>query len=83
MKKYLIIGVAVLLTITMCNIVSIYTGIYISFNMKNEINYNAYANDGHIYLKEKEQEFQIKGVELNSFYPGYDFRNIILIKKDI
>lgn len=43
MKKYLIIGVAVLLTITMCNIVSIYTGIYISFNMKNEINYNAYA----------------------------------------
>ena len=81
MKKYLIIGVAVLLTITMCNIVSLYTGIYISFNMKNEINYNAYANDGHIYLKEKEQEFQIKGVELNSFYPGYDFSEYHIDKK--
>lgn len=71
MKRYLIIGIIILLLITSYNVISLYTGIYINFNSNKSINYNAYTKEGKIYVKD--EPFEIKGIEINSFYPGSNF----------
>lgn len=71
MKKYLTIGIILLAIITIYNILTLYTGLYINFYDDGIVNNNVYAKDGKIYVEN--EPFQIKGVELNSFYPGHNF----------
>ena len=71
MKKYLTIGIIILAIITIYNILTLYTGLYINFNNNGIVNNNVYTSNGKIYLENR--PFQIKGVELNSVYPGHNF----------
>lgn len=73
MKKYLIVGILALGILTIYNILSLYTGLYISFDNDKTINNNVYEKDKKIYIANSDKSLEIKGVELNSFYPGYNF----------
>lgn len=73
MKKYLIIVIILIAIWVVYNVLSLSTGIYISFNKNKEINTILYEKDGKLYLKDEEQPFIVKGVEINSSYPGYNF----------
>lgn len=79
MKRYVIIVIILLAILSAYNIFSIYTGIYINFNRDEIINNNVFAKDGKIYVDNK--EFKIKGVEINSSYPGYNFSDYEIDKE--
>lgn len=84
MKKYVFIGVAVLLLVLIYNLLSLYTGVYINFKMNpNKFNYFVTSDDENIYLNTADYsgEFIVKGVELNSFYPGYAFSDYNIDKE--
>ena len=71
MKKYLIIGILALAIITIYNILTLYTGIYIDFSKEIIVDNNVYTKNGKIYVEN--EPFQVKGIEISSFYPGYNF----------
>lgn len=73
MKKYLTIGISLLLIVMIYNVLSIYTGIYIKLNKNSEINKRVYVENKKIYLNDSKEPIQIKGVSLSSSYPGYNF----------
>lgn len=79
MKRYLTIGIIILAVITIYNILSIYTGIYINFDKDKEIENNVYTKEGQIYVEN--ELLQIKGVELGSSYPGYHFSDYEIDKE--
>ena len=78
MKRYLIIGIMILAIIIAYNVLSIYTGIYINFN-KKDVNNNVYVDNKKIYINN--EELKIKGVEINSCYPGHNFSDYKIDKE--
>lgn len=81
MKRYLIIGIIILAIIIIYNILSLSTGIYIDFNQDETINTLTYTEEGKLYLNNEQIPFEIKGVELNSSYPGHNFSDYEIEKE--
>lgn len=80
MKKYVIIGVSVLLIILVYSLLSLYTGLYINFRFnEDEIKSLVIADSNNIYLNDN--QFIVKGVKLNSFYPGNEFSDFNIDKE--
>lgn len=84
MKKYVFGGIVILVIILIYNLLSLYTGIFINLKFNpNKINYFVTTDNENIYLNNENYsgEFIIKGVELNSCYPGYNFSDYSIDKK--
>lgn len=80
MKKYVIVGVSVLFIVLVYSLISLYTGAYINFSFnEDEIKSFAIANSDNIYLNDK--QFTVKGIKLNSFYPGSEFSDFNIDKE--
>ena len=79
MKRYLMIGIIILSVITIYNILSLYTGIYINLDKSAVVENNVYTKDGQIYVDKK--LLQIKGVEISGAYPGYNFSDYEIDKE--
>ena len=77
MKKYLFICISTLTIILIYSLLEIYTGFYISLDLrKSEPNYIFYADEDNVYIKDDDgtaKKILIKGIELTSAYPGYNF----------
>lgn len=84
MKKYIVIVLSILIIVLAYDLISLYTGQYINLNFnRGETNYNVSTSSSEILLKKdgKFETFTIKGVELNSFYPGYEFSDYNIDKE--
>lgn len=84
MKKYLLICISILVIALVYNLLNLYTGYYFSFNSKKEPELVFFCSDSEkIYKRTEEEyeEFQIKGVELNSVYPGHEFSEYAIKKE--
>lgn len=78
MKKFFITGIIILAIITIYDILALYNGIYIKIGNDTKVDYNVSIKNGKIYRDNN--EFYIKGVELTSFYPGYNFSDYSIDK---
>lgn len=79
MRKFLIIGIIILFILTVYNMLTLYSGIYISFDKDKNIKNDVTISENKIMYKG--QEFKVKGVNVSSAYPGYNFSDYKVTKK--
>lgn len=84
MKKYLVICISILILVLIYSLLSLYRGTYISLYFQEiEPEVLVYTAEKKLYMKigDKMEEFLIKGVEMNSFYPGHEFSEYAIEKE--